>query len=177
MSRALTAGVSTEPETKQRFLPDQFQGDVEAQIWGATNELWRLAIRRREIAPTEEKLDTWLIRAQRWLLAHPGAPDSDEREAVYRERHERHLSLTVELQEIDERARQCRASLSKHWDRLQPRRQAALRKGDGWSKASSGVRVAADLWDFALRGSPFPGGEHPFALIGFLLMLGEMIYG
>ena len=157
-----SAGIQTEPEAKPRFLPDQYQGDVEASIWGATNELWRLAIRRREIAPLVAKLDGWLTANQRWNYAHPDLPDIEHRWTVFRERHEQHLALKVELGGIDERAGQCQASLSRHWDRLRPQRQAALRRNDGLSKASSGVRVAADLWDFALRGERHPQGEPGF---------------
>ena len=161
--RTLTAGAVAEPETRQRFLLEAYQGDVEAQVWGCVNELWRLAIRRREIDPQKvEELEALLIRAQRWQFAHPDAPDVEERWARHRAADERYQALKIELREIDERAKQCRASLSRHWDRLKPQRQAALKRHDGWSRASSGVRVADDLWQFALRGERHPAGEPGF---------------
>jgi hypothetical protein len=177
--RTLTARPETDgtPEIRPKYTPEQYQPDVEQHLWGIVSELFQLGRRHREIAPMVQKLDAWLTKAQAWQVAHPNAPDVDERWALYAERNERYQALLAELEGIESRAMQVRKSLATHWDRLKPKRQAALRQEPGWSQAQSGNRIAGEMWRSACEGGIWPGGECPFALIGVLVMLGGLIYG
>jgi hypothetical protein len=177
MTRTLTAGADSKPEIRPKYLPEQFQGEVEQMVWSCVLDLWRLGRQHRETAPRVAKLDQWLNRAMAWLNANPQHPDAEERRRLYGERLTRHRDLSAELEAIERHAERLKESLVKHWDRLRPQRQAALRKEPGWSKAQSGVRVAGEMWRSAKEGGVWPGGEPPFGLIGFLVMIGGLIYG
>lgn len=175
MSRTLTAGMPTEPNTAPAFrrLPEDAQKTIEAMLWGWIDDLWRLGRQRREIAEKAEKLDAWLNRAMVYLNQNPTLDDIEDRRRIYGERRVRHRDLTANLESIDVEAQSICQNLGRHWDRLRPQRQTALRREPGWSKASSGNRVAAELWDYAKRGLMWPGGEPPFALVGFLIVVLE----
>ncbi len=154
--------VASQPKDRPRFTPPQFQAEVEATLWNVIANLWRLGLRRRELALEKDALDVRIDDHNIRLQTHPDHPNIERRWRFYGKELHRCYELQSAVDTIDVKAERLQDQAARHFDRLLPRRQQELRKGEGWGPEMTGERIAAEMWKRAREDGPWMAGECPF---------------
>lgn len=145
MPRTITAGAKVPPRAKEVDCADVVGG-----LWITLGYLWMKGQRYGK-----------LVRAMhdtREKLADPALRDHPKRGAA----EDRMEGWRIELRWIDEQKEPFRRGLERQWDAMPERVHQFLRDSGGWPEGKDGREMASALWQYAIEGKPWPGGECPF---------------